>query len=90
MSVSSVATKFHNTIIAMIVEVCYRLRDSDGLKRVCLGGGSFQNMYVLERVVPTLRDRGFEVYFNRKVPLNDGGIALGQVAIANAILQRGN
>ena len=41
-SVSLVATKFHNTIIAMIVEVCRRLRDSDGLKRVCLGGGSFQ------------------------------------------------
>jgi hydrogenase maturation protein HypF len=85
------AAKFHNTLVAVIVEVCRRLRESDGLNLVCLGGGTFQNAYLLERVMPALRDRGFEVYLNRKVPTNDGGIAFGQAAVANAILrQRGS
>jgi hydrogenase maturation protein HypF len=90
-SVGLMAAKFHNTLVAVIVEVCRRLRESDGLNLVCLGGGTFQNAYLLERVMPALRDRGFEVYLNRKVPTNDGGIAFGQAAVANAILrQRGS
>ncbi|MET0501537.1 MAG: carbamoyltransferase HypF, partial [Candidatus Binatia bacterium] len=83
------AAKFHNTVVVVILDVCRRLRATDGLHRVCLGGGSFQNAYLLERVIPALRDRGFEVYLNRQVPSNDGGIALGQAAVANAIVQGG-
>ncbi len=88
-SVGLMAAKFHNTLVAVIVEVCWRLHETDGLNFVCLSGGTFQNSYLLERLVPALRDRGFEVYLNRKVPTNDGGIALGQAAVANAILQQG-
>jgi len=88
--VGVIAAKFHNTIVAAITQICRRLRDSDGLKQVCLSGGTFQNSYLLERVIPALRDRGFDVYINRRVPPNDGGIALGQAAIANATLQRGD
>jgi hydrogenase maturation protein HypF len=88
-SVGLMAAKFHNTLVAVIVEVCRLLRETDGLNLVCLSGGTFQNSYMLERLVPALRDRGFEVYLNRKVPTNDGGIALGQAAVANAILQQG-
>ena len=89
-SVGLMAAKFHNTVGAVIVEVCRRLRETDGLNLVCLGGGTFQNAYLLERLVPALRDRGFEVYFNQKVPINDGGIAFGQAAVANAILRQGD
>jgi hydrogenase maturation protein HypF len=87
--VGSVAAKFHNTLVAVILEVCRRLRESEGLHLVCLSGGTFQNAYLQERVIPSLRARGFEVYLNSKVPTNDGGIALGQAAIANAIVQQG-
>jgi hydrogenase maturation protein HypF len=59
------------------------------LNLVCLSGGTFQNAYLLGRLVPALRECGFEVYLNRKVPINDGGIALGQAAVANAIVQHG-
>jgi hydrogenase maturation protein HypF len=90
LSSSFMAAKFHNTLTAVIVEICRRLRKSDGLNLVCLGGGTFQNMYLLERVVPALRDGGFEVYINTKVPPNDGGISLGQAAVANALVQRGD
>jgi hydrogenase maturation protein HypF len=87
--IGSMAAKFHNTLVAAIVEICRRLRDTDGLNLVCLTGGTFQNAYLLERVVPALRNSGFEVYLNRKVPTNDGGIAFGQATVANAILQWG-
>jgi hydrogenase maturation protein HypF len=87
--VGLMAAKFHNSLVAVIVEVCLELRKTDGLSLVCLSGGTFQNVYLLERVMPALRDHGFEVYLNRKVPTNDGGIALGQAAVANAIMQQG-
>ena len=87
--VGSLAAKFHNTLFAVIVEVCRRLRETDGLNRVCLSGGTFQNEHLLRRVIPALRTLCFEVYLNRKVPTNDGGIALGQAAVANAIVRRG-
>jgi hydrogenase maturation protein HypF len=87
--VGSLAAKFHNTLVEVIVEVCRRLRETDCLNLVCLGGGTFQNAYLLERVIPMLRARGFEVYLNSEVPINDGGIAFGQAAIANAIVRRG-
>jgi hydrogenase maturation protein HypF len=88
-SVSLMAATFHNTLVAVIAEVCRRLRETDGLNLVCLSGGTFQNGYLLERAIPALRARGFEVYLNRKVPTNDGGIALGQAAVANAIVKEG-
>jgi hydrogenase maturation protein HypF len=88
-SVGLMAAKFHNTLVAVIVEVCRRLRETDGLDLVCLSGGTFQNAYLLERVIPALRNSGFEVYLNNQVPTNDGGIALGQAVVANAIVQQG-
>jgi hydrogenase maturation protein HypF len=83
------AAKFHNTLVSVITEVCLRLRKAESLNQVCLSGGTFQNMYLLERVVPRLRQCGFEVFINSKVPPNDGGISLGQAVIANAVIRRG-
>jgi hydrogenase maturation protein HypF len=78
------AAKFHNTVAAAIVETCGRIQAG---RRVCLSGGTFQNRRLLERTVVGLRSRGFEVFLHAKVPPNDGGIALGQAAIAAATLQ---
>jgi hydrogenase maturation protein HypF len=66
-----VAARFHNTLAA-----------ASGLKRVCLSGGTFQNMRLLGLVARALRGSGFELFLHRRVPPNDGGIALGQAAIA--------
>src|SRR5215813_5750771 len=87
--VGSMAAKFHNTLAAVIVEVCRRLRETDSLNRICLSGGTFQNEYLLQRVIAALQARGFEVYLNSQVPTNDGGIALGQAVVANAVVQQG-
>jgi hydrogenase maturation protein HypF len=84
-----IAGRFHNTIAAVIAEVCRQVRDGEHLNRVCLSGGTFQNVYLLERAVGLLRSLGFEVFLHSAVPPSDGGIALGQAVIANEILSSG-
>jgi hydrogenase maturation protein HypF len=81
-----IAAAFHNTVAAVVVDVCCRLRAAERLTRVCLSGGTFQNLYLLERTVAGLRSNGFEVFLHSQVPPNDGGISLGQAVIANATL----
>jgi hydrogenase maturation protein HypF len=85
----AIAAKFHNTVTAVIVDICQRLRAHEGLSRVCLSGGAFQNMVLLERTVASLRACGFAVFLHAAVPPNDGGIALGQAVIANEVMERG-
>ncbi|HTS50254.1 MAG TPA: carbamoyltransferase HypF [Bryobacteraceae bacterium] len=81
-----IAAVFHNTIAAIVIEMCRRLRASEGIRNVCLTGGTFQNFYLLDHAVTALRSDGFEVFLHSKVPPNDGGIALGQAVIANQVL----
>jgi hydrogenase maturation protein HypF len=80
---SIIATKFHNTIISVIFESVKRLREVSGINKVVLSGGVFQNKYLLEGAIAALSGDLFEVYTHESVPSNDGGIALGQLAIAS-------
>ena len=83
-----IAAVFHNTLAQIIVDVVLRIRDREGLTRVCLSGGAFQNHRLLERSVRSLRENGLEVFLHISVPPNDGGISLGQAVIANELLKR--
>ena len=83
---SVISSKFHNTIISVILDEVKRIRDQYKLKKVVLSGGTFQNKYLLEKVENLLIANKFEVYSHTKVPTNDGGIALGQLVIAAKIL----
>jgi hydrogenase maturation protein HypF len=78
-----ISARFHNTVARAIIETCRRLRGETKLDRVCLSGGTFQNMRLLKSTVAGLRSTGFEVFLHSRVPPNDGGIALGQAAIAS-------
>lgn len=78
----AIAARFHNTLAAAIVETCRQVGRESGLRRVCLSGGTFQNVKLLAGTIPALRSAGFAVYLHAQVPPNDGGIALGQAAIA--------
>jgi hydrogenase maturation protein HypF len=80
--VSVISVKFHNTLIRLFADLCDRIRGARGLNRVALSGGVFQNVCLLNGLVPALEARGFEVFTHRLVPTNDGGIALGQAVIA--------
>jgi hydrogenase maturation protein HypF len=81
---------FHNTLSAAIGEMCGKIGAPDGLNRVCLSGGSFQNLYLLGRTVVELRRRGFGVFLHAQVPANDGGLSLGQAMIANQRMREGD
>ncbi|MGI8333091.1 carbamoyltransferase HypF [Actinomadura scrupuli] len=77
-----IAARFHHGVAALILGACTRVRTASGLRTVALSGGVFQNRLLLERTVPALERRGFRVLTHRRVPPNDGGISLGQAAIA--------
>jgi len=87
--VPRIAARFHETIAAVIEDVCVRIRGDEALNRVCLSGGTFQNWLLLGNAASRLRRRGFEVLLHEQVPPNDGGISLGQAAVAGERLARG-
>jgi hydrogenase maturation protein HypF len=77
-----IAARFHNTVAQMILEVCQIISPKTGITGVALSGGVFQNRLLLGKAVSLLESAGLEVYTHRQVPCNDGGISLGQAAIA--------
>ncbi len=77
-----ISTKFHNTVAASVLHICRLLRGQRNLNLVALSGGVFQNELLLRRTVDLLLTRRFRVFTNAAVPLNDGGLALGQAAVA--------
>ncbi len=79
-----IAARFHNGLARMVRDVCLRLREEVRLNEVALSGGVFQNVALLGRVLPLLREAGFTVYVHRLVPPNDACISLGQAVVANA------
>src|SRR5262249_19794587 len=82
---SQVARRFHATLVEIIAHVCARLRREEGLDVVVLSGGVFQNALLSGEVINRLDRDGFRVYRHCHVPPGDGGLSLGQLAIAAAV-----
>jgi hydrogenase maturation protein HypF len=78
----TIAARFHRTLARAIADSCRRARDAGAPATVALSGGCFQNRLLTELAKSELERLGFEVLLHRRVPCNDGGIALGQAAIA--------
>jgi hydrogenase maturation protein HypF len=70
-----IATKFHNTVIAMMLTMAKKVN----CEQIVLNGGCFQNDFLLERSVGQLRQQGFKVYWPQQLPVNDGGLSFGQL-----------
>jgi len=68
-------------MVAAIEDMVRRISRISGIKKVALSGGVFQNMTLLQQVVGRLQ-ADFSVLLNRRVPPNDGGLSLGQAAVA--------
>lgn len=82
---TELSAKFHNTLAEALLEMAVAARKKTGLETAALSGGVFCNRYLVNRLVNRLSQAGFAVLCNRDVPANDGGIALGQAAIAVAL-----
>ncbi|MEI6277438.1 MAG: carbamoyltransferase HypF [Prolixibacteraceae bacterium] len=80
---SMIAAKFHNTIILTIFGFANACRQRLGINKAVLSGGVFQNKYLLEGATEILLKNNFEIYSHMAIPTNDGGIALGQLAVAS-------
>src|SRR5207244_1278564 len=81
---SRIAQRFHRSIAGLLAMVCVEAREQTALNIVALSGGVFQNRLLLELLVARLEALAFQVYLNRRVPPNDGGLSLGQIAVAAA------
>ena len=73
-----ISSKFHNTLANIILDISIKIRQRSSINNVALSGGVFQNNYLIDKTFEMLENSGFKVYTNYKVPVNDGGISLGQ------------
>jgi hydrogenase maturation protein HypF len=81
--VSLISAKFHNTIAKVIADVSEKISIETSIQKVVLSGGVFQNKYLLEKATQLLTEKHFQVFTNHLVPANDGGVSLGQLAVAS-------
>jgi hydrogenase maturation protein HypF len=80
--VGRISGRFHAALAATIAEACRRIRERSDVSTVALSGGCFQNRLLTEQAARRLGALGFEVLLHARVPCGDGGIALGQAAVA--------
>jgi hydrogenase maturation protein HypF len=83
------AARFQETIATVTLELCAGARRVTGIRTVCLSGGVMQNQWLAAALLARLSGDGFEVFINRRVPVNDGGVSYGQAAIAAARMAAG-
>jgi hydrogenase maturation protein HypF len=72
----TISLKFHNALVNAILTIANQI----GEKRVVLSGGCFQNKVLTESAIQKLNLSSFKPYWHKRVPPNDGGLALGQLA----------
>jgi hydrogenase maturation protein HypF len=84
---SAVSARFHATLAAATAALVREAGAAHGVRRVVLAGGCFQNARLAEDVIAALD--GHDVFLPRQAPPGDGGLALGQVVVADAVLRAG-
>jgi hydrogenase maturation protein HypF len=82
-----IAARFHQGLAAGVVEMATQLAQAQVTDTVALSGGVFQNRLLFEATAQGLRRAGVQVLTHRLVPTNDGGLSLGQAAVACARIQ---
>ena len=76
-----IATRFHNAIAHLALDLACRVQQEHGLEQIALSGGVWQNLYLLKKTISLLKHAGFKVLIHRETPPNDGCVALGQAII---------
>ncbi len=80
--VGTISRRFHNGLVEAFVQLAVMLRDQHALERVCMSGGTFQNVFLAENLCSRLETLGFKVFTQAEVPPGDGGLSLGQIMVA--------
>jgi len=84
-SAGFIGARFHQTVCAMALDVSRQMREKFGVNEVVLSGGVWQNQVLLDLARTALSRSEFVVFAHQQTPANDGGLALGQAAVANVI-----
>ena len=80
-----ISARFHNTLIALFLDVCSKIREETGITEIALSGGVFQNASLLRGLSDALLQSDFHVYTHARVPANDGSLSLGQAVCAGMV-----
>ncbi len=80
-SIPVIAHRFHSWLAESLVTLLETLRQQTQLSEVVLTGGCMQNKLLFETLALRLHQQEFTVFFGQLVPMNDGGLALGQAYI---------
>ena len=84
-----IGARLHRTVAELVVGLSRRVRAAGGPATVALAGGVFQNRLLADLTERLLAADGFEVLVAGLVPVNDGGVSLGQAAVAGyTVLER--
>ncbi|KAA3634449.1 MAG: carbamoyltransferase HypF [Calditrichaeota bacterium] len=81
--VADIALYFHQQLAEYFIAAVQAARNDLNLNTVALSGGVFQNKLFSEYIYKRLSEENFNLLVHTKVPVNDGGLSLGQVLIAN-------
>jgi len=81
-----IARRFHSTVVDMIANICWRIHQKYQLQKVIFSGGVFMNALLTKEADARLSENGFSVFHHRRVPANDGGLSLGQLAVASRLV----
>ncbi len=88
-SAGFIGARFHQTLCALALEVSKQMHKKYGVNEVALSGGVWQNQVLLDLARTALIQNNFIVYTHQQTPANDGGLALGQTAVAGFKIQNG-
>jgi hydrogenase maturation protein HypF len=80
--VETISSRFHNGVVETLARLARLLRQESSMNRICLSGGTFNNLLVLEQLIRKLESCGFEVFTHSDVPTSDAGLSLGQALVA--------
>ncbi|HMK92869.1 MAG TPA: Sua5/YciO/YrdC/YwlC family protein, partial [Thermoleophilia bacterium] len=83
-----IGSRLHAAVASLTLDLAQRARATTGLTAVALSGGVYQNRLLCDLTEQALADDGFTVLTHGLVPANDGGLALGQAAVAGYTLLR--
>ncbi len=83
-SPAKIAFRFHTWLVAAIAKVTREVANEHGIDTIVLSGGCMQNRFLLEGLFMVLNEHGLRAFSGQEVPVNDGGLSLGQAVIGGS------